>query len=152
MHVIILLFLIGILFFVDIIQFFLLGKQYIPVILSLYSSSLLLTKNYCFFIILIVLQCLITFCFFSHFFIPFLYIIPTFLSAYVIQQIFYPSLMHIILLTLFSLLINCYVIEGGLFDMWSPGYCTFLRISGTLLVVICFSLIIKYRGAQGNRA
>jgi len=142
-----------VLFFVDMAQFFILGKQIVPTLLCLYSSFVCVScQPYHIMVGMIILQCLASFCFFSYFSLPVVYMLPIAGIAWGLRQLFYSSFVYPVLLMGLCLLLKLYVAEGFILRMLPVRGYTFLELGGTLLVVVCFSLIINYRGMQGNRA
>lgn len=139
-------------FFIDLSQFFLLGSTIIPCILCMYCSIIFYNTPWTLVGIIALVQCLESFCFYALFFLPLIYIIPATAIASLFKKNLYPSLMHICAITLLCSLIQIYATDGLLLHMWPINSYTIIRITGTLLIVIGFSLTINIWGMQDNRA
>jgi len=145
-------FLITILLLVDLGQFFLIGTTAIPLLLSAYCALLTGNLQYIPLVLIAMLQCLEFFCFYTHFSLACVYLIPVTALAFIFKKNLYPSRIHNITLALTGLILQIYLIEGCFLHMWTTNYYTVMRISATLLITICFSLTINIWGVQGNRA
>jgi hypothetical protein len=138
---------------IDVGQFFLAGTQSIPLLLCLYCALFCRTLYYPTMIIIALLQCLESFCFYNFFSLAFIYLIPTTALALFFKKYLYPSRAHIITLALLGAMIQIYAIEGYFLHMHQPNYYyTIIRIAAILFITISFSLIIKIWGVQDNRA
>ncbi len=143
------LFLIGmaiLLLSIDLGQFFLIGKINIPFLLCFYCIIILHNQRYLLLIFIAFLQCIESFCFYSSFSLTAILCAPLTIVAYFFRKNFYPSLAHLITLIIIGMIIQIYAIERYLFGIITTKNYTIIRISGTLLLTICFSLTLKYMG------
>lgn len=144
--------LITVLLLIDLGQFFLIGTTVIPLLLCIYCTLLCCTLRYTTLAFIALLQCLESFCFYNFFSLAFIYLIPVTALALFFKKYLYPSRTHSIALALTGILIQIYAVEGPFLHIWPTNYYTIMRISGTLLITICFSLTINIWGMQDNRA
>ena len=138
---------------IDLGQFFLVGTTIVPLLFCLYCVVLLHPNpHYTFLIIMALFQCLETFCFYNFFSLAFIYLIPLAVLALFFKKNLYPSHTYAIILALVGGIIQTYVVEGYFTHLLPTIHYTLIRISGTLLITICFSLTINIWGMQDNRA
>jgi hypothetical protein len=138
---------------VDVGQFFLAGTRSIPLLFCLYCALLCGTLHYPTMVIIALLQCLESFCFYNFFSLTFIYLIPITALALFFKKYLYPSRAHIVTLALVGVFIQIYAIEGYFLHIQQPNYYyTIIRIAAILFITISFSLIIKIWGVQDNRA
>jgi hypothetical protein len=137
---------------IDLGQFFLVGITTIPFVLCMYCSLLFYDARYIPLGILALLQCLESFCFYAFFFLPLAYLVPITAIAILFKKNLYPSFMHVCAVALLCSLIKIYAVDGLFLNIWGTNTYTIVRISGTLLMIICFSLTINIWGMQDNRA
>jgi len=140
------------LFLLDLGQFFLIGITVIPLLLSSYCILLYYHQRYMPLILVALLQCLETFCFYNFFSLAFIYLIPITTLALLFKKYLYPSRIHIMSLIWLGAIIQIYAIEGYFLHLWPTNYYTVMRINAILLIVICFSLTLNNWGMQDNRA
>lgn len=144
--------LILLLFLIDLGQFFLLGNAVVPLLLPVYCMLLCYHQRYIFLILVALLQCLEFFCFYNFFSLTFIYLIPLSILALFFKKYLYPSYLHIISLIWIGAIIQIYAIEGYFLHLWPTNYYTIMRINAILLIAICFSLTLNNWGMQDNRA
>ena len=144
--------LILLLFLMDLGQFFLIGITVIPLLLLSYCVLLSYNQQYISLILIAFLLCLEFFCFYNFFSLIFLYLIPITILALFFKKYLYPSRIHCISLALISAIIQIYAIEGYFLHIWPTNYYTIIRINAILLITICFSLTLNSWGMQDNRA
>lgn len=137
---------------IDLGQFFLIGTVVVPLLLCLYCVLILRNPRYIPLIIIAFLQCLESFCFYNFFLLAGVYILPISILALLFKKNLYPSYAHIIAVALIGITLQIYAIDGFFLDIWQTNHYTIMRIGGTLLMTICFSLTINIWGMQGNRA
>lgn len=137
---------------IDLGQFFLVGTPIVPFLFCLYCVVLLHhNQHYVFLVMMALLQCLETFCFYNFFSLAFIYLIPVTILALFFKKNLYPSHTYAIILALIGGIIQTYVVEGYFTHLLPTIHYTLIRISGTLLITICFSLTINIWGMQDNR-
>ncbi len=137
---------------IDLGQFFLVGTPLVPFLFCLYCVLLLHhNQHYIFLVIMALLQCLETFCFYNFFSLAFIYLIPVTALALFFKKHLYPSHTYAIILALIGGAIQTYAVEGYFIHLLPTIHYTLIRISGTLLITICFSLTINIWGMQDNR-
>jgi hypothetical protein len=151
-HIILFTGLIILLLLIDLGQFFLVETPVVPLLLCLYCTLILHHSRYALLACIGFLQCLESFCFYNFFSLACLYLIPITTLALFFKKNLYPSYAHIITLTLLGITIQIYAVEGYFLHSTPINYYTIMRISGTLLMTICFSLTINIWGVQDNRA
>lgn len=139
-------------FIIDVVQFFVLSDQIIPLTLGLYCCALIYHSTIKQLTCITFLECLKFFCFYNAPFLPLLYCIPGAIATFLFKKNFYPSYFYNILLPLLCTVLTIYCIEGYFLHIERTIYCTIIKIIGTLLSTACFSLTIKYWGIVDNRA
>lgn len=144
--------LITLLLCIDLGQFFLMGAPITPLLLCIYCTLLCCDVTYTPLIIIALLQCLESFCFYNFFFLACIYLIPTTALAFFFKKNLFPSYAHTITLALIGTIIKIYIIEALFLHILPISYYTVMRINATLFITICFSLTIKIWGMQDNRA
>lgn len=132
-----------VLLFIDVGQFFLVGTAAVPFLLCIYCLLLFYTKRYILFAVLILAQCLESFCCFNFFFFPWIYIIPVSLFAFIVKKNLYPSLFYIVITALIGIIIKIYIIEAYFLHVFITNYHAMIKICFTLFTVTCFYLIIN---------
>lgn len=137
---------------IDLGQFFMIGTPIIPLLLSFYSIFILYSPTYTAVACISFLLGLEYFCFYNSFSLASISLIPISALGIFFTRNLYPSYGHPIMLVLTAALIQTYAIEGYFLHIWPSSHYTIMRISGTLLVAICFSLTINIWGVQDNRA
>jgi len=137
---------------IDLGQFFFMGIYIIP--LLLYFYCLLITRNsrYSYVGILAFLIGLEYFCFYNSFSLALMVLAPLSICGIFFRKNLYPSRAHLVILSLMGVIIQTYSVEGYFLHMLPADHYTIMRISGTLLITICFSLTINIWGVQDNRA
>jgi hypothetical protein len=139
-------------FIIDVGQFFLLGTIIVPLLLCLYVTLLFYDVRKGPLITIGLLQCLESFCFYTYFFVPLIYLIPTTSIALYCKKNLYPSFAHVITFALIAALIQTYAVENLVSDGVLINIYTIMKINATIITTICFSLTINNWGMQGNRA
>jgi hypothetical protein len=137
---------------IDLGQFFLMGTAAIPFLLCFYSTLIIHNPRYSLLSLLAFLIGLEYFCFYNTFSLACMSLLPLFCCGVFFKKNLYPSPAHLFTLCLMGIIIQTYAIEGYFLHMWSMDHYTIMRISGTLLITICFSLTINIWGVQDNRA
>jgi hypothetical protein len=149
------LFLAALLFFfvlIDLGQFFFAGMITIPLLLCFYCTVLVGTATPALLLVcMALLQCLESFCFYNQFFLPFIYLTPITLVAFFFKRNLYPSLLHGATVALLSAITQIWFVDRYFLHLAPATHYTLMRIGGTLLVTICFSLTINIWGMQDNR-
>jgi len=137
---------------IDLGQFFLIGTPIIPFLLSFYCIFILYNPGYLIGSCISFLLGLEYFCFYNSFSLACAFLVPVSILGVFFKKNLYPSYGHPITLILAGIFIQTYAIEGYFLHIWSSNYYTIMRIGGTLLIAICFSLTINIWGVQDNRA
>lgn len=137
---------------IDLSQFFFIGKVIAPLLLSIYCSLLPRSFQQHSLIFIAGLLCLESFCFYNYSLLPLIYLIPITLLANYCKKNLYPSYVHGITFAFVCIITHLYIIEGLLLHMSPSTNYTIMKVGVTLLLEVFFSLIIKYRGMQDNRA
>jgi len=137
---------------IDLGQFFLIGKPIISLLLSFYCMLIVGNPSYTIIGFISFLLGLEYFCFYNSFLLASLALIPISAFGIFFKRNLYPSYTHPIILALVAALIQTYAIEGYLLGILPSSYYTIIRIGGTLLIAICFSLTINIWGVRDNRA
>ncbi len=143
--------LILLLFLMDLGQFFLMGITVIPLLLPAYCALICYSQRYIPLILVALLQCLESFCFYNFFSLAFIYLAPITTLAIFFKKYLYPSRTHSISLALIGAIIQIYAIEGYFLHIWPTNYYTIMRFNAILLITICFSLTLNSWGMQDNR-
>lgn len=136
---------------IDLGQFFWVGTTIIPLLFCLYCVLLVYHSPSSLLACIALLQCLEYFCFYNFFSLACLYIIPITGLALFFRKNLYPSYAHIIVLSLMGITLQIYAVEGNLIHIWPTNCYTIIRIGGTLLTIMIFSLTINIWGIQDNR-
>ncbi len=137
---------------VDLGQFFVVGISIIPLLVCFYCLLITHNPRYLPLTILAFLLGLEYFCFYNSFSLACAVLVPLSTLGIFFRKNLYPSAIHPIVLTLMGTIIQIYAVEGYFLHILPTDHYTIMRISGTLLITICFSLTINIWGMQDNRA
>lgn len=137
---------------IDLGQFFFMGIYIIPLLLYFYCLLITHYARYSRLGILAFLIGLEYFCFYNSFALVCMVLLPISICGILFKKNLYPSHAHLVILSLMGAIIQTYAVEGYFLHMWPADHYTIMRISGTLLITICFSLTINIWGVQDNRA
>jgi hypothetical protein len=136
---------------IDLGQFFVAGTIIIPSLICFYITCFLHDSHYILLIVIALLQCLETFCFYNFFSLACLYLTPITILGLFFKKNLYPSPLHGIILAMLGAAVQTYALEGYFLHIWPTNNYTIMRFSGTLFMMICFSLTINIWGVQDNR-
>lgn len=137
---------------IDLGQFFFIGIPIVPVLLCFYCVFITHNPPYFFLGIIAFLLGLEYFCFYNSFALAYMVLLPLSICGIFCTKNLYPSHAHLFMLALMGAIIQTYAVEGYFLHIWPTNHYTIMRISGTLFIMICFSLTIKIWGVQDNRA
>jgi hypothetical protein len=137
---------------VDIGQFFLAGKAFIPLLLCFYSLLIMRNARSLFLVFIALLECIEYFCFYNSLAMAFIMLIPLTACAFFFKKNLYPSPLYVIFLAFIGLFIQIYIIEGYFLGISSTNSYIISRFAGTLMVSVCFSLTLYIWGIYDNRA
>lgn len=137
--------------FIDLGQFFLIGALLLPLLLCFFCALIMYSEGYIILLLSSFLQCLETFCFYNLFYLACTQIVPITACTFFFKKNLYPSRLHPIILALIGIFVQIYLIEGSFLPIYHTNDYTIMRIIGTLLITICFSLTINIGGVDDNR-
>ncbi len=136
---------------IDLGQFFLIGTPIISLLLSFYCIRIINDPAYTIVAFISFLLGLEYFCFYNSFLLAYIVFIPISAFGIFFRKNLYSSYSHSIILAMIATLIQIYAIEGYFLGILPSSYYTIMRIGGTLLLGICFSLTINIWGVRDNR-
>ena len=151
-HIVLSISTITLLFLIDLSQFFFIGALITPLLLSSYCIFTIYNPKYPIIAFICFLLGLEYFCFYNSFSLAITILAPLSILGIFLRRNLYLSYSHSVLLGLTGILIQTYAVEGFFLHNWITKYYIIMRISGTLLMIICFSLTINIWGVQDNRA
>jgi len=151
-HTISLYILIFFLFFIDISLFFFFEAQYAQLLLCFYLFSLFYSSDHYSLLSCVALLSCESFYYYGSFWPPFLYLAPITLGGIGLRKLFYFSPLQPFLLLFLGILVYDYCVYSYFFNSLPQLNYTIMKISGNIIVVICFSLTYKYWGEKGNRS
>ena len=131
---------------IDLAQFFVVGIVIIPTLLCFYSVLLMQKPDRIKLGLVFFVQCLEFFCFHNFLFLAGAYLIPITALALFFRKNLYPSRLQAISLALIGATIQTYALEQHILGIVLPPHYTIMRICGTIIVAICFSLTINIWG------
>lgn len=142
----------GLFLLIDLGQFFLIGRLIVPVLLCFYCMLVVYNPRALPLSAIAFLLGLEYFCFYNSFSFACPIIFTISALGLFFRKNLYPSSLHYFLVTFVGIIIQTYAIEGYFSHILPTNHYTIMRIGGTLLTTICFSLTIKIWGMQDNRA
>ena len=139
------------LFFIDLCLFFFFEAHYIQLLLCLYPLFLFYLPQYSLLLLCISLLSCESFYYYGYFWLPFLYLIPVTIGSIMAKKLLYFTILQPLMFLLLCILFHDYGIESYLLNIPQQFNYTIIKISGIIVLMICFNLTYKYWGKKGNR-
>jgi hypothetical protein len=145
-------FIITISLIVELSQFFYVDKVYVQLLISFYYALLNQNSSSTIIACCLIAQMLQSFCCYSFFYLPLVYVIPLTIASMCAKRFFYPSFFYGPCIAALAGVITVFIIENALLKLNPTTNYTMIKIGAILISNICFSLIIKNWGVLDNRS